>query len=139
MVDLDQDKIVLRKIPRQLIFDAALGLIASTLCFLVEINPRLPVPEVQLQTRADAPGQLANLFQTGFLRPINVADAVVADTAPILRWMIRNGVGSGKGVRVKRERCGSRRNCQSDRGNLHYGAFDSQRTDLMAEKSVWWS
>ncbi|KJC59692.1 hypothetical protein UP10_16870 [Bradyrhizobium sp. LTSPM299] len=109
------------KIASQLIFNAAFSVSALTLRFLVEINSRVSVPELQLQTRANAPGQFANLRQTSFLRAINVAYAMVADATTVLRRMIRKGVGNvSECYRVDQKTCGHSGHCQLYEGSLHF-------------------
>jgi hypothetical protein len=95
IVNFDQQQIMVRKISDELIFNTTFGLVTLTFGIFIEIDPRQPVPEFQLQPRSGALRQFANLFQTGPFRTISFTDTLVASASTILRWMIRKGIGSG--------------------------------------------
>jgi len=80
---------MLREISRQSIFDAALRFGSLTFDVFVEVDSRQPVAEFQLQSGADALGQLADLLETRRFRAIKIADTCIADASAVLRWMIR--------------------------------------------------
>src|ERR1700742_4421962 len=116
---------MVRKISRELIFNAAFGLVTLTFRIFIDIDPRQPIAEIQLQPRSDALGQLANLFQTGPFRRVNFANTLVASASTIVRWMIGKRTGSGD--------CSSR-NCQKNCGRYNYEAC--QGTLLVGPRRV---
>ncbi|KJC39831.1 hypothetical protein UP06_26675 [Bradyrhizobium sp. LTSP857] len=58
----DQQQIMLGKISGQSIFDAALCFGGLTFGVFIEVDPRQPVAEFQLQPRSYAAAEVADLF-----------------------------------------------------------------------------
>jgi hypothetical protein len=79
---------VLREISGQFVCDATFDRVTLTFGLFVDVDPRQPVAEFQLQPGSDAVRQVADLFQTRLFGPIQITNALIADASAVWRWTI---------------------------------------------------